>query len=701
MPLPPKRVEQPPPSSPEKRLPVPPQINTQRGIQLSSDMLQFPSQADTRSRPSTVPLGARKALGRILRDPRTLFHLLYVLSWRDFHALSSACRDFRQQLSHNSAHRDVILCHFVPGYREALQIGDLQHYREVEVDFHDLTMLVMSQYVPLHKYPMHSLSILNALQQPAGSSQLFALTQKYVALTKAHSRFVLLLQSLVHSPSSAPTPSSDDESDDALGFLASSQPRTDFTQFPGVRELVFPAPLSYFGPDQNSDVPAMDGFRHDGERGHRRHTAGSSVSTMRAVSSSPTRPTAERHLTYGHLSHEKHKSHSLVPILTGHRRLPPPPPLADPPALKYYSDSWRRSRMTSQTAQQRLSVVSDDQWRAELKHPVRRFETVNISRESSLSNSSPSSSSKCNTESNTESTDSRPSVQDSREPQPSSFPMSAFAVPRGTSPHDLFLATSRTRAPVLRTFVPCTELDEHAIAACEEQLLDAGLWEHLSVGDIVCNFGYVPPPEIDDATHPGENRQKWLLFDGYNLVQYTSPSPPPLENPLTLPSPFYYAHILPPFSNPVHNLSLPALPRSIGKLGYNDPHMQLTLAHLPTRVRSPKSPSGFAIVSKYVWLARLPCVGPNIGIQSGLILGTAWQGEWMLEGEGTREGKQSLLDALTNDPSGSGMTRRAQWEIVRDKSGGGRLWMRLLMSNVDDIPSGLEVSLSELVTGSS
>ena len=141
----------------------------------------------------------------------------------------------------------------------------------------------------------------------------------------------------------------------------------------------------------------------------------------------------------------------------------------------------------------------------------------------------------------------------------------SLAVPRGTSAHDLFLATSRLRAPVLRVFVPCTELDEAAIVACEEQLIKNGLWEHLSDGDIVCNFGYVPPVSPQsESTRTGEQqptedgqRQKWLMFNGYCLVPYIPPSPPPLESPLTLPSPFYFAHILPAFVDPVFVLALP------------------------------------------------------------------------------------------------------------------------------------------------
>ena len=55
-------------------------------------------------------------------------------------------------------------------------------------------------------------------------------------------------------------------------------------------------------------------------------------------------------------------------------------------------------------------------------------------------------------------------------------------------------------------------------------------------------------------------------------------------------------------------------------------------------------------------------------------LGEGWQGEWVLEAEGTKEGRQNLLDAV--QASADGTTKRGLWEVARDKSGGGRIWMR-------------------------
>jgi hypothetical protein len=225
------------------------------------------------------------------------------------------------------------------------------------------------------------------------------------------------------------------------------------------------------------------------------------------------------------------------------------------------------------------------------------------------------------------------------------------------------MATSRNRAPILRVFVPCSDLAE-SITECENQLLEAGLWEHLSTGDIICNLGFVPPSSDDvnefggggggekDARQSG--RRTWLVFNGYALVPFSPPDPPPFEEPLTLPSPFYYAHLLPPLLNPLYVFRVPAC---------NDvPH--LTLAHTVTTVPSPHSPNGHAMVKRYMWIARVSRRGPEEG------LGAGWEGEWILEVEGTKEGRMVLLDCL----KGCGVQR--EWELVREKSGDGRVWLK-------------------------
>ncbi|EMD34030.1 hypothetical protein CERSUDRAFT_97955 [Gelatoporia subvermispora B] len=524
---------------------------------------------------------------------------------------------------------------------------------------------------------MHSMQVLNAnpLQPEHHRSNA---SERLVTLTQAHSRFILMLQSLVYSAAPSPT---FDESEDVFGYLSSFRA----PQYPGVKELEFPAPLSFFGNEQRQSAPALEGTAP--MSGHKRtasaHSGITSTSPAR-LTRTGTRASVDLQALVQRPQRTRSRFRSLS--IFGGSKVPPPPPSSDPIALRSYSNSWRKSLRPP--PRMRLSVmstsISDDE--RSLKMPPRRFGSGAYSSESSLS--SPAPSSRSNTDNNTESSNSRERAREAPPAQP--LPI---AVPRGTSPHDIWLATSRSRAPVLRAFVPCTVLDNDALAACEEQLVDAGLWEHLSVGDIVCNFGYIPPPEDTRAGTASAGTQTWLLFDGAGLVPYTPPAPPPLAASLALPSPFYYAHILPPFSNPIYVLALPPVGthRSAHGSGqYGPAHMQLSLAHLHTRVSSPHAPSGFALARKYMWLARVPYVGPGTSE-----LGRGWQGEWVLEAEGTKEGRQYLLDALTANAGAEGRVVRGQWEVVREKSGGGRLWMKLLIPNVDAYNSAEDLKTYE------
>jgi hypothetical protein len=105
---------------------------------------------------------------------------------------------------------------------------------------------------------------------------------------------------------------------------------------------------------------------------------------------------------------------------------------------------------------------------------------------------------------------------------------------------------------------------------------------------------------------------------------------------------------------------------------------QMTLVTSTMKVRSPHSMGGSAIVKKWVWLARVWRGGANgsgmpsqLGTRNGMDIGIGWEGEWILEWEGTKEGRQVLLDCLR----GTSPVAR-EWEFVREKSGGGRIWLR-------------------------
>jgi len=211
---------------------------------------------------------------------------------------------------------------------------------------------------------------------------------------------------------------------------------------------------------------------------------------------------------------------------------------------------------------------------------------------------------------------------------------------------------------------------EQEIAACETQLVESELWEHLSTGDIICNLGFVPPvsedsgSESDSASGLGagsNTSRKWLLFNGSSLVPFSPPEPLPLDDPLILPSPFYYSHIILPFSNQIYRLTVPP---SIDEVP------RMTLVYASSKVRSPHSPGGYATAKKYMWVVSVMRLARTRLAEADAI-GEGWIGEWVLEGEGTREGRQMLIDYING-----AMIEKREWELVREKSGGGRIWLK-------------------------
>lgn len=518
----------------------------------------------------------------------------------------------------------------------------------------------MSQRVPLHRYPMHSLRMLTSLYPTFEDDEL---TQKLIAFTQAHSRFVLLLQSLVHS-SSEPISSEPEE------IIIKSR----FALVKNLRELTFPPPLAY----ERLVLPGLPAGGADAglKLGHKpsRIPPGSVIKENASVgspsvhfgSSTTARGPLPSANTISSMAGHKHQQwaptfHKRRLSLFGNPSIAPPPP-EEPRTLQIYGNSWRRG--TTASHHRRNTIDADEHGYAQpLRRPLRRFASANNSSDSSISDA--------------------PVSRDSRE---NSWNCLA-GMPSTSSPHDLHMALSRVRAPVLWAFVPCAMLEDgdQFVVECERQLDEAGLWHHLSTGDIVCNLGYVPPtvddgssedispvnrntlPALMPKTMPASNRsgansnalqRKWLIFDGEALIPYTPPDFIPLEQPLSLPSPLYYSHIMPAGANPTY---------TIARLPVCDDVPQFRLVHSTSKVPSPHSPEGYALVKKYSWTARV--VRLRTGDEGDI--GDGWFGEWVLEYDGTEEGKQTLLDALNGRPLG-----RRYWEVVRDKSGGGKLWLR-------------------------
>jgi len=362
------------------------------------------------------------------------------------------------------------------------------------------------------------------------------------------------------------------------------------------------------------------------------------------------------------------------PLRKSRNSNPPPAPSPNPKALKYYSSSWRRSRFTESSESEEY-------------------------RKSSLSVTTTA-------------------------PDHPSF--------HASSPHDLLQATSRLRAPILRVFVPTSDL-EHAGEACEDQLVASGLWDHLSTGDIVCNLGYVPSTTTEH-THPS-----WLVFNGSILVPYTPYFQRlPIEDPISLPSPFYYDHILKDetsinlrlvvekeqfiafnasFHSPQQLQQLPSTsssptpPKSASTSASASwvslpdklrPPAALplgggpawSLVNYPHPVRSPTSPGGVAMARNWAWTVRVWRGGAQGGLGTVLkslgendveeeaetfTMGIGWEGEWILEAEGTKEGRALLGQCLgLIDPKKQEEEEKLkmEWQVVREKSGGGKVWLR-------------------------
>ncbi|KAH7918959.1 hypothetical protein BV22DRAFT_1041326 [Leucogyrophana mollusca] len=600
-----------------------------------------------------------------LQHPHILARLLHFTPWADFYALASTCVEIRHLWDVREL-KDVILSQYVPSYRSALRQRDLLRFQDVDVTLHDLDLLLISQRVPLHQYPMHALGSLSRISphEHDYDASTARTTHKLATLAHTHSRFVLLLQSLVHS-SPIPPPHEPDSSRHPVRFPSPSSVTGSSPH--GLRELTFPAPLSYVpdaaevsppsastpgsdsGPNSRRPAKAGKGLRDQSGQNTSPLSRNEQIGGSVRLSDHSGLRTATSNSISGTSSIKAPRTRRLS--IFNANKLPPPPPV-EPRSLKYYNAGWRRSVAPGSAPGQlapfsRASgFASEDDFRKPFGRPHRRTASVELSSASSSVSGSPSP------------PFTRRTTAETLAPLPSP-----------NSPHDLHTAISRTRAPVLRVFVPCNGLSAAAITACEEQLLAGGLWEHLSTGDIVCNFGYVPstPEPADTASSSyldpdGDVPQKtWLLFNGFALVPFIPPSPPPLSDPLSLPSPFYYTHLLPSHVHPYFAFAPPG--------GGGAP--ELTLVHTASRVRSPHSPSGWALAKKYMWVARARVGMSILAEDDGL--GEGWRGEWVLETEGTKEGRQTLIDCLT-----TGGEEDFVWELVREKSGSGRMWLKLI-----------------------
>ncbi|KAF7773353.1 hypothetical protein Agabi119p4_5520 [Agaricus bisporus var. burnettii] len=619
--------------------------------------------------------------------PQVLSSLVAHLDWPDLLSLLNTCSHCRNIFLAPSL-REVILSRLVPGYADALRLRDPTNYHDLPVSLHDLDLLLISHRFPLHRYPTHALKIMTA-SYPTRLEENY-ITSNLICLSQAHSRFVLLLQALVHSSSSPIPPEKDD-------FRHKSHRLSVFVNPFNSEPLEFPAPLSYLKEHAAHDDPIFDStlVSKNLKRDFKNNLADSDISPSSAVGS-PSMTNINNNVQEPRSSRQVLKKISTRSFFRKNH-VTPPLPEAEPRALRIYS-TYRRTGAYTNNRISRVASDMDVASSAPSPDPKLPKRHLAPSRDSSSSSRPVTSSSSSSSSHLPQSRTGESSISSYTSPSNSSS-HSQIGI---ASPHDLRLTTSRVRAPILRVFVPCTsmEVDSESVLLCERQLVDAGLWQHLSTGDIVCNLGYIPPtPEDtpaasaeDDSACAGSstpyrrstssrgiynnttnNSRKWLLFDGNSLVPYTAPDPLPIENPISLPSPYYYAHLMPHVVPGGNANRFRFMIGNFPPVKYQVP--QLTLINLSSRVRSAKSTDGWVEVKRWVWTARFVRYRSGLWMDPAEDIGAGWLGEWVLEGVGTSEGRQMLLDIL-HDGIVPGGPR--EWELVRERSGGGRIWLRLI-----------------------
>ncbi|KZV96612.1 hypothetical protein EXIGLDRAFT_833458 [Exidia glandulosa HHB12029] len=617
------------------------------------------------------------------------------LAWQDAHAALCTCRDARSSYTRT---RDALFRKFIPGFAYGTRAN---HEPKVDIEHWVLFMISLSE--PLHRYPTLALTLLSSNGPPSPSED--SLAHKLEQLSLAHSRMMLLLRTR------APlVPRQSDLEDPPFRSADASSSK----------ELSFPQPLGYAAGEVQIGTP-------------------------------PTPPSQPGTLRGTRENHQRHASASsrLSRIFVSTPKAPPPAPQRD---KRYWTPSTVDPRERRMSRHVQSASMSDTESRRSIRASMYGLRSLASSDSGGTG----------------------------------TIPLSARSV------HDPILASTRSRALVLRLFVPCARLDEpETLDECSEQLREEGLWDFVSPGDVLCNLGHVPDASSSETS-------SWIVVDSHRRLSVWCPSdgtPAPLsgEDALRCATPFYYAHLSstaaapsggasppyagsamtsrapsvysfagplsastptlprPPFFTPSHKRpgssggSTPTAPPSAWSASYAspptpprvnpfsatqqpspDPRWVLRIppleALLPAPAISGPAPAnvnvqwtlspqvglvplrsaGFgatARVKRYVWLALVdlrrrgtrldaPPVPPLPSWAAGgrsqqqpqkqapsaaeELLGVCWQREWVLEAEGTREGR-ARLEAILGGQDGE----ERLWEIVRERCAPGRLWMRL------------------------
>ena len=546
-------------------------------------------------------------------DPAILADLVdHIQSIHDFLSFTYVSKEMRAVVG-AAFEKDAVVRHrffarFLPGHslvsrpywnpRLRIDFTDLELFREylfrsiaLRLDaYHNSA--VESEAVPLSTYPMHALMLMASTSPP--SPERHEMTMRFQTLTLTHSRFILYLRAR-----------------SSLSISQDEDERVQTPPLPVMKELNFPQPLSYPSLNTSPLVPL-----------HR-------PLTQSAATDASTKGRVRRRL-------------SIVPKKA--QSLPPPPaPRISPPPTLFGSRRLSRlsrstPKITQSTFESPLSPPSSFSYAHRRSHSAQDASAGTRSSDGQLVGRSRSTPQVDTLQSASRGGSALSIAAAQQHGSVDSFPGATTA----SSLHSLSRVWWQARAPILRVFVPCSVLDEATLHACMVQLTAAELHKHLAPGDLVINFGYVP-----EQAEGAEEDVGWMIYDGERLMPLTHRIP--VYNPtFTLPSPFYYSHVLPPTQNPRFVLTIPRRPTQAPTF---------THARVSSTVASVMSPTGRVRVNMNVWMSRID--------------GLRWGSDWTLEAEGTKEGKAFLEAAIAGGEH--------EWELIREKSGRGRIWLRRVL----------------------
>lgn len=182
----------------------------------------------------------------------------------------------------------------------------------------------------------------------------------------------------------------------------------------------------------------------------------------------------------------------------------------------------------------------------------------------------------------------------------------------------------------------------------------------------MCNLGYVPDVGADDPAtgngadlDDGSDCRGWMIWSGYELRPLTTRAAIPVRDPtFLLTTPHYYSHVLLAGENPRFEMAIPLIPAEQSQGYVFSLTREVRLAVAAKKKSEAGEPPKKHKVNRFIWVARVECA--------------RWGSEWMIEVEGTKEGRDYLESALRD--SQMGMERA--WELVRDRTGRGRVYIR-------------------------